>query len=79
VSGETVSAPEFQESEDIALTYSDLNDGQTLFTSSSTNANLNLDGFFTENQTQFYLRLRDTQAGEEQIGLVVATRIAESP
>lgn len=79
VSGETVSAPEFQESEDIALTYSDLNDGQTLFTSSSTNANLNLDGFFTESQTQFYLRLRDTQAGEEQIGLVVATRIAESP
>lgn len=75
VSGEAVSAPAFQESEDIALTYTDLNDGQVLFTA----ANLKLDGFFTEDQTQFYLRLRDTQADEEQIGLVLATRIPESP
>lgn len=77
VSDETVSAPELQESADIALTYSDLSDGQVLFTSSSSNANLNLDGFFTDDQTQFYLRLRATQAGEEQIGLVLATRIPE--
>jgi len=78
VSGETVSAPELQKSADIAMTYSDLNDGQVLFTSSSTNANLNLDGFFTDDQTQFYLRLRATQGDEEQIGLVLATRIPES-
>ncbi len=77
VSGETVSAPEFRESADIALAYSDLDDGRVLFTSSGTGANLNLDGFFTDDQTQFYLRLRGTQAGEEQIGLVLATRIPE--
>ncbi len=77
VSGETVSAPEFRESADIALAYSDLDDGRVLFTSSGTGANLNLDGFFTDDQTQFYLRLRATQPGEEQIGLVLATRIPE--
>ncbi|WP_372982914.1 hypothetical protein, partial [Marinobacter sediminum] len=77
VSSETVSAPEFRESADIAMTYSDLNDGRVLFTSSGTGANLNLDGFFTDDQTQFYLRLRATQPGEEQIGLVLATRIPE--
>lgn len=77
VSGETVSAPELQESADIALSYSDLNDGQVLFTSSSTGANINMDGFFTNDQTQFYLRFRATQADEEQIGLVLATRIPE--
>lgn len=71
VSGESVSAPTTQASADIALSYADLTNGQVSFVA----GNLRLEGFVTPDQEQLYLRLRNAQGGEEQIGLLVATRI----
>lgn len=71
VSGETVSAPTLNEAPDIDLTYTDLTNGQVRFTASD----LLLEGFVTPDQEQFFLVLRDTQGSEQQIGLVLATRI----
>ncbi|MBW0146858.1 hypothetical protein [Marinobacter arenosus] len=74
VSVETVTPPELREGSPIALTYdTSAGNGQAKFVGPS--AILTLEGFFTEDQDQFYLRLRDTVGGEEQIGLVMATRI----
>ncbi len=71
VNAATVSGPTSNEASEIALAYTDLGSGQVQFLAS----NLVLEGFVTADQDQFYLRLRDTQGSEEQIGLVLATRI----
>lgn len=72
VGEETVTSPQLNESDTISLAYdATAGDGRVVFTG----ANIILEGFFTEDQNQFYLRLRDTVDSEEQIGLVMATRI----
>lgn len=71
VSGESVSTPASQQPDTIALVYTGLGSGQVSLSA----ANLLLEGFYTQDQNQFFLRLRDTVGGEEQIGLVLATRI----
>ncbi|MEA1081401.1 hypothetical protein [Marinobacter qingdaonensis] len=71
VSGESVSTPASQQPDNIALAYTGLGNGQVSLSA----ANLLLEGFYTQDQNQFFLRLRDTIGGEEQIGLVLATRI----
>lgn len=72
VNNRSVSAPSLQTSPDLPLAYDpSAGDGQVTFTA----ANLSLDGFYTASADQFYLRFRSTQGNEEQIGLVVATRI----
>lgn len=71
VSEERVSAPTMQTTSDIALTYTDLGNGQVRFAAGT----LLLEGFVTPDQEQFFLALRDTQGSAQQIGLVLATRI----
>ncbi|PPI85987.1 hypothetical protein KEHDKFFH_01305 [Marinobacter maroccanus] len=71
VANETVTKPALENLPDIALTYSQSGDGQVQFTA----GNLVLEGFHTDSQDQFYLRFRTTEGNEEQIGLVIATRL----
>ena len=71
VDNETVTKPALESLPDIALTYTQSGGGQVQFTSGS----LVLDGFHTASQDQFYLRFRTTEASEEQIGLLIATRL----
>ncbi|MBZ2168450.1 hypothetical protein [Marinobacter sp. F4216] len=77
VSGSTVSAPSLVDSlgDSVTLVYADAGNGQASFSCTDTTGELTLEGFFTPDQNQFYLRLRDTRNGEENIGLVLATRI----
>ena len=70
VDDETVTKPALESLADIDLALSQLGDGRVEFTS----GNLVLEGFHTASQDQFYLRFRTTGGGEEQIGLLVATR-----
>lgn len=71
VDDETVTKPALENLPDIALTYSQPGDGRVQFTA----GNLVLEGFHTASQDQFYLRLRTTEGNEEQVGLVIATRL----
>lgn len=72
VDNETVTKPALENLPDIALTYnSQAGDGQVQFSA----GNLVLEGFHTASQDQFYLRLRTTEGNEDQIGLVIATRL----
>ncbi|MBW7470509.1 hypothetical protein [Marinobacter sp. F4218] len=72
VGDETVTSPQLNEGDTISLAYdSSAGNGRVTFTGAS----MVLEGFFTSDQDQFYLRLRDTVSGEEQIGLLMATRI----
>ncbi|EHJ06093.1 hypothetical protein [Marinobacter manganoxydans] len=71
VDDETVTKPALESLADIDLALSQLGDGRVEFTS----GNLVLEGFHTASQDQFYLRFRSTGGGEEQIGLLVATRL----
>lgn len=71
VDDETVTKPALESLADIDLALSQLGDGRVEFTS----GNLVLEGFHTASQDQFYLRFRTTEGGEEQIGLLVATRL----
>jgi hypothetical protein len=71
VDDETVTKPALESLADIDLALSQLGDGRVEFTS----GNLVLEGFHTASQDQFYLRFRTTGGGEEQIGLLVATRL----
>ena len=63
--------PALESLADIDLALSQLGDGRVEFTA----GNLVLEGFHTASQDQFYLRFRTTGGGEEQIGLLVATRL----
>ncbi|ROQ47095.1 hypothetical protein EDB94_0811 [Marinobacter sp. 3-2] len=71
VGNETVTKPALENLADIDLTLSQLGAGRVEFTS----GNLVLEGFHTASQDQFYLRFRTKGGGEEQIGLLVATRL----
>ncbi|MCR9190166.1 MAG: major royal jelly family protein [Alteromonadaceae bacterium] len=71
VDDETVTEPALESLADIDLALSQLGDGRVEFTA----GNLVLEGFHTASQDQFYLRFRTTGGGEEQIGLLVATRL----
>ncbi len=71
VDDETVTKPALESLADIDLALSQLGDGRVEFTA----GNLVLEGFHTASQDQFYLRFRTTGGGEEQIGLLVATRL----
>ncbi len=71
VSNETVTTPELHEDPDIALTYTQTGDGRVRFSA----GNLELEGFHTGSQDQFFLRFRTTEGSEEQAGLVIATRL----
>lgn len=71
VDDETVTKPALESQADIDLALSQLGEGRVEFTS----GNLVLEGFHTASQDQFYLRFRTTGGGEEQIGLLVATRL----
>jgi len=71
VDDETVTKPALESLADIDLALSQLGAGRVEFTS----GNLVLEGFHTASQDQFYLRFRTTGGGEEQIGLLVATRL----
>lgn len=75
VDAETVSTPRTREPGDVSLAYTAANDGTATFT--DTGGALTLDGFFTADQEQFFLQLRDTDGTEEVLGLVIATRLPD--
>lgn len=75
VDAETVSTPLTREPDDVSLAYISTNDGKATFT--DTGGALTLDGFFTADQEQFFLQLRDTDGTEEVLGLVIATRLPD--
>ncbi len=76
VNAETVSKPKAVDpAGSVSLSYSGDSTGKTTFSS----ADLTLEGFFTADQNQFYLQVRqttpDTPDDEFLLGLVLATRI----
>ncbi|MEQ5814522.1 hypothetical protein J3362_03295 [Marinobacter sp. NFXS11] len=71
VDDETVTKPALESLADIDLALNQLGAGRVEFTA----GNLVLEGFHTASQDQFYLRFRTTEGDEEQIGLLVATRL----
>lgn len=71
VDTETVSTPTARDPDNLSLAYAETGNGRVTFTGAS----LLLDGFFTDDQNQVYLRLRDTATGVEEIGLVLATKV----
>lgn len=72
ISGNQV-APPTSSSIDQTLAYSQSGviNGQVSFTS----GNFTLDGFYSDDHSQLFLRLRDTNSGEQAVGLVMATRL----
>lgn len=73
VDAETVSSPQAQVPGTISLVYSANGDGSASFTG----GNLSMEGFYTGDQDQFFLQLRQTDGQEEMLGLVMATRLPE--
>ncbi|MDF0748925.1 hypothetical protein NLU14_01620 [Marinobacter sp. 71-i] len=73
VDAETVSSPQAQVPGAVSLAYSTNSDGSASFTG----GNLSMDGFYTGDQDQFFLQLRQTEGQEEMLGLVMATRLPE--
>jgi len=73
VSAETVSEPAAVASSSVSLGYT----GDTSGSASFTATNLTLTGFYTADQDQFYLQVRQTTADDELLGLVLATRIPD--
>ena len=73
VSAETVSEPATGATESVSLAYT----GDTSGSASFTAADFSLNGFYTSDQDQFYLQVRQTTADDELLGLVLATRIPE--
>lgn len=73
VDAESVSAPQAQSPGTLSLAYSASNSGTATFSSGS----LTLNGFFTSDQDQFFLQLRQTDGQEEVLGLLMATRLPE--
>ena len=72
VSAETVSEPAAASSS-VSLGYTGDASGSASFTAT----NLTLTGFYTADQDQFYLQVRQTTADDELLGLVLATRIPD--
>ena len=73
VDAESVSTPQAQSPGTVSLTYTASNTGAATFIAGS----LTLDGFFTSDQDQFFLQLRQTEGQEEVLGLLMATRLPE--
>lgn len=72
VNAKTVSTPRAVDpAGSVSLTYNGDTTGKATFSS----ANLTLEGFFTADQNQFYLQVRQTTPDDELLGLVLATRI----
>lgn len=71
VTSETLSNATLNETAATSLSYATSGNGQVTFSA----GNLTLEGFHTADGEQFYFRLRDTSGTEEQVGLVIATRI----
>ncbi|KAA1176381.1 hypothetical protein FWJ25_04425 [Marinobacter salinexigens] len=71
VSEESVSSPVLNNTPDMPLAYSASGNGRVELS----NGDLTLDGFHTADGDQFYFRIRNTTGDEEQIGLVIATRL----
>ncbi len=70
---ETVTSPQAQTPGEVSLAYSATNDGTATFTGGT----LTMAGFFTSDQDQFFLQLRETDGDEEVLGLVIATRVPD--
>jgi len=73
VNAESVSTPQAQSPGTVSLAYTASNTGAATFSAGS----LTLDGFFTSDQDQFFLQLRQTEGQEEVLGLLMATRLPE--
>lgn len=73
VAAETVSEPETLASSSVSLSYTGDNSGSARFSS----ADLTLEGFYTNDQDQFYLQVRQTTVDDDLLGLVLATRIPD--
>ncbi|MDI9244953.1 hypothetical protein [Marinobacter sp. CHS3-4] len=74
VAGESVSEPTSSSSTSpISMGYSGDDSGSVSFSSTD----LNLEGFYTDDQDQFYLQVRQTTADDELLGLVLATRVPQ--
>ncbi|WP_225314245.1 hypothetical protein [Marinobacter halotolerans] len=74
VDAKTVSTPDAVDaSSPISLAYTGSGSGSASFTTTD----LTLEGFYTEDQNQFYLQVRQTTPDDQLLGLVVATRIPE--
>lgn len=73
VATESVSTPVLQDGNNVALAYTAGAGGQVTFTA----GDLALEGFVTDDQDQFFLQLRDTAAGEQSLGLLMATRLPD--
>ena len=73
VDAESVSTPQAQSPGTVSLAYTASNTGAATFSAGS----LTLDGFFTRDQDQFFLQLRQTEGQEEVLGLLMATRLPE--
>jgi len=73
VNAETVSVPQTIVPAEVSLAYSANNDGTATFAGGA----LTMSGFFTSDQDQFFLQLRDTDGQEEVLGLVMATRLPD--
>ena len=73
VNAESVSTPQAQSPGTVSLAYTASNTGAATFSAGS----LTLDGFFTSDQDQFFLQLRQTEGQEEVLGLLMATRLPD--
>lgn len=73
VSAETVTVPQATVPDEVSLTYNGNTDGTATFTGGT----LTMDGFFTSDQDQYFLQLKDTDGQEEVLGLVMATRLPD--
>jgi hypothetical protein len=78
VAAETVSEPAAVDSIAVSLEYNTgSTPGSVSFTPIDTSIDLTLTGFYTADQDQFYLQVRQTTADDELLGLVLATRIPD--
>ena len=73
VDAESVSTPLARSPGTVSLMYTASNSGAATFSA----GDLTLDGFFTRDQNQFFLQLRQTDGQEEVLGLLMATRLPE--
>lgn len=73
VATESVSTPVLDDGDNVALAYTAGMGGQVTFAA----GDLTLEGFVTADQDQFFLQLRDSAAGEQSLGLLMATRLPD--
>ncbi|WP_228257313.1 hypothetical protein [Marinobacter sp. NP-4(2019)] len=73
VANETVSGPVAVDEGEVALTYTQGGNGEVAFEAGG----LTLTGFVAPGQDQLFLRLQDADGGEQQLGLLIATRLPD--